>query len=171
MWQEAFAIGQELVPDVRAADPGEVLVAAGVATRRAFVRHGLLAQHLAEIPEIDQRLVDNLSLLSDAFERVGLRGDAAAVAFHTYASYVIGSTLFVTIRAVAGPPAIAEADPGDPSSDTRAALRRMMVVSAADPQRDEELFAHGLRQLVARDHAVASSSSSAAQRAAIASAS
>jgi AcrR family transcriptional regulator len=149
VWQEAFEIGLELVPDVRAVAPDEVLVAAGLATRRAFVRHGLLAQHLAEIPEVGQRMFSNLSLLASAFERVGLEGDAAAVAFHTYASYVIGSTLFVTIRAVAGVPAFDDPDPEDPSSDTQAALQQMMILSATDPQRDEDLFVHGLRAIVA----------------------
>jgi AcrR family transcriptional regulator len=148
VWQEAFLIGVELVPSVRNATPEEILVAAGLATRRAFGRHGLLAQHLAEIPEIGERMVNNLALMADAFERLGLHGDAAAEAFHTYASYVIGSTLFVTIRAVAGAPDIAETDPDEPNADTRAALRRMMIVSATDPQRDEELFVKGLRRIV-----------------------
>jgi AcrR family transcriptional regulator len=148
VWAEAFQIGVELVPDLRAAGPDEVLVVAGLATRRAFVRHGLLAQHLAEIPEIGERMVGNLSLLADAFERLGLQGEDAAAAFHTYASYVIGSTLFVTIRAVSGPPAVAAPDPGEPDG-TRAALQRMMRVSAVDPERDEELFVAGLRKVVA----------------------
>lgn len=149
VWTEAFHIGVELVPDLRAAAPDEVLVAAGLATRRAFVRHGLLAQHLAEIPEVGQRMVSNLSLLAGAFERLGLHGEDAAAAFHTYASYVIGSTLFVTIRAISGAPKLGEPDPSEPNADTRDALQRMMIVSATDPQLDEELFVGGLRQVVA----------------------
>lgn len=149
VWTEAFHIGIELVPDARAVTPDEILVTAGLATRRAFVRHGLLAQHLAEIPEIGQRMVSNLSLLADAFERLGLHGEEAAAAFHTYASYVVGSTLFVTIRAVSGAPRLDEPDPTEPNADTRAALQRMMIVSATDPQLDEDLFVRGLRQLVA----------------------
>jgi AcrR family transcriptional regulator len=149
VWAEAFQLGVELVPDAGEAPPADVLVAAGLATRRAFVRHGLLAQHLAEIPEIGQRMVNHLSLLADAFERLGRHGDDAAAAFHTYASFVIGSTLFVTIRAVSGAPKIADPDPQAPNADTRAALQRMMIVSAQDPERDEELFVRGLRQIVA----------------------
>lgn len=149
VWQEAFQIGAQLVPNLSDVTPEELLVAAGLATRRAFVRHGLLAQHLAETPEMGERMAHNLSLMAGAFERLGLTGEDAAVAFHTYASYVIGSTLFVTMRAVAGPPRIADPDPDAPNADTRAALQRMMRVSATDPERDEELFVHGLRQVVA----------------------
>lgn len=149
VWAEAFGIAVELLPDLLEAEPTEVLVTAGLATRRAFLRHGLLAQHLAEIPEVGERMVNNLTLLADAFERAGLTGEAAGVAFHTYASYVIGSTLFVTIRGLSGAPQMDEVDPDDPHATTRAALRRMMFVSATDPARDEELFVHGLRQIIA----------------------
>jgi AcrR family transcriptional regulator len=149
VWNEALQIGVELVPEIRKVTPEELLVAAGLATRRAFVRHGLLAQHLAEIPEIGERMVNNLTLLASAFERLGLQGDDAAAAFHTYASYVIGSTLFVTIRAVSGPPVIADAAPDAPNADTHAALQHMIVVSATHPERDEELFVRGLRVIIA----------------------
>jgi AcrR family transcriptional regulator len=149
VWAEAFQNAVDLIPDRRAIEPTEVLVFAGLATRRAFMRHGLIVQHLAEIPEIGERMVNNLSLLSDAFERVGLAGEAAAEAFHTYASYVIGSTLFVTIRGISGAPKIQEPAPDEPGAGTRAALQRVMVVSATDPARDEELFVQGLRKIVA----------------------
>ena len=149
VWAEAFRNAMELIPDPQAMDPGDVLVSAGLATRRAFSSHGLLVQHLAEIPEVGERMVHNLSLLADAFERAGLHGDDAAQAFHTYASFVIGSTLFVTIRAISGAPDVDEPSPDEPHGDTRAALQRMMVLSATDPQRDEELFLRGLREIVA----------------------
>lgn len=149
VWAEAFQNAVELMPDLRKVEPGEVLVCAGLATRRAFTRHGLLVQHLAEIPEVGERMVNNLSLLADAFERVGLSGEDAAAAFHTYASYVIGSTLFVTIRGISGAPKIQEPAPDEPNAGTRAALQRVMIVSATDPERDEELFVQGLRQIVA----------------------
>ena len=148
VWAEAFQYAVELIPDPRRTDPEEVLVLAGLATRRAFSRHGLIVQHLADIPEVGERMVNNLSLLAEAFERAGLEGEAAAEAFHTYASYVIGSTLFVTIRAISGPPKVQDPPPDEPGATTRAALQRMMVLSATDPQRDEELFLRGLRQFV-----------------------
>jgi AcrR family transcriptional regulator len=150
VWQEALAIGLELVPDPRAIGADELLVFAGLATRRAFARHGLLALHLAEIPEIGDRMVSNLSLLAEAFDALGVHGEAAAEAFHTYASYVIGSTLFVTIRIASGPPEIDNTgDPADPHGDTRSALQWMMRVSALDPDHDETLFVGGLRKIVA----------------------
>jgi AcrR family transcriptional regulator len=150
VWQEALAIGIELVPDPEAMGPDELLVQAGLATRRAFARHGLLALHLADIPEIGERMVSNLSLLADAFDALGLHGEAAAAAFHTYASYVIGSTLFVTIRMASGGPEIDDGDgPDTPYEDTRSALQRVMRVSALDPTHDETLFLQGLRTIVA----------------------
>jgi AcrR family transcriptional regulator len=150
VWQEAFEIGAGLVPDPQAIGADELLVRAGLATRRAFARHGLLALHLAEIPEIGERMVSNLSLLADAFDALGLHGEAAAEAFHTYASYVIGSTLFVTIRIASGPPELdAGEDRDDTRDDTRAALQWMMRVSALDPEHDEKLFVQGLRTIVA----------------------
>ena len=87
--------------------------------------------------------------LKIANDYLGLHGDDAAQAFHTYASFVIGSTLFVTIRAISGAPDVDEPSPDEPHGDTRAALQRMMVLSATDPQRDEELFLRGLREIVA----------------------
>ena len=149
VWAEAFQNAVDLIGDIRERDPGEVLVLAGLAVRRAFSRHGLLIQHLAEIPEVGERMMTNLSLLAGAFERIGLKGEEAAAAFHTFASYVIGSTLFVTMREISGPPKIPEPGPDDAHADTRAALQRMMVVSATDPERDEELFVEGLRRIVA----------------------
>jgi len=150
VWHEAFQIGLQILPDLAAVEPADVLVAGGLATRRAFVRHGLLAKHLAETPEVGGTLVDGLAVLAGTFEQLGLRGEAAAEAFHTYASFVIGSTLFVTTRIVAGPQHPVEPiDPGTPAADTRAALQQMMRISATDPQRDEELFVAGLRRVIA----------------------
>lgn len=92
VWAEAA----DRIPDARSTDAAELLVAAGLATRRAFVGHGMLAQHLAQTPRIGERMVERLPPLADAFGRLGLEGEDAAVAFHTYASYVIGSTLLAT---------------------------------------------------------------------------
>ncbi len=61
---------------------------------------------------------------------------------------MIGATLFATIRAVSGPPAIERPEPEEPLGGTRAALQEMMRLSPVDPAREEALFAQGLRRLV-----------------------
>jgi AcrR family transcriptional regulator len=147
VWTEALALGMVLVPDPAAAEPAEVLVAAGLATRRAFVAHPGAAAHLAATTESSQRLNENLELLAGTFARLGLTGDEAAVAFHTYASFTIGSVLFVTARAVAGPTTQDRQAPGRPVAARD--LTGMIRLSFEDPRRDEELFELGLRRLVA----------------------
>ncbi len=146
VWQEAFLEGLRLVPDPLTADPVDVLVAAGLATRRAFVAHPGLAPHLAATTEAGDRLARNLSLLAQAFERLGLTGDAAAAAFHAYASHTIGSVLFATAR-------FAGEQHTEPAADAAAPpvsrpFEEVLRLSVVDPVRDEELFVLGLRRLV-----------------------
>jgi AcrR family transcriptional regulator len=147
VWAQAEALGAQLVPDPAAADPAEVLVAAALATRRAFVAHPAVAAHLAATPEAGARLNRNLELLAGTFTRLGLTGPQAAAALHAYASFTIGSMLFATARLAAGPstPDGAASAPPEPADD----LTRMVRRSFADPARDEELFELGLRRLIA----------------------
>jgi AcrR family transcriptional regulator len=156
VWAEAAGIGLELVTDLRTTPPEEVLLAAGLATRRAFVRHHRLASYLASTTA-SERITDNLAVIAGAFERLGLRGEAAAEAFHAYASFTIGSILILTARLTLGEERGGDARPapGAPAGEaagedaTRAALEAMTRMSVADPARDEELFVRGLRRLVA----------------------
>ena len=145
VWAQALAIGMDLIPDPAAADPAEVLVAAGIATRRAFVAHPAAAVHLVATTESSARLNDNLELLAGTFGRLGLSGEEAAAAFHTYASFTIGSVLFVTARMAAGPTA---PDRRAPEPAPAQELTDMIRLSFEDPQRDAELFERGLRRLV-----------------------
>ena len=164
VWQEATEEFLRLTPDPFSADPVEALVAAGIATRRAFGGHHRVAPYLAATPHDSEFQIAQLALLAALFERLGLEGDAAGEAFHTYASYTIGATIFAATRRIANeelesnaqsPGAAFDAESGrEPrrrrrsSDDTRHALHEMMDVSTLDPDRDEELFAAGLRQLV-----------------------
>ncbi len=156
VWQEAAVEGLTLLADPFSSEPAEVLVVAGLATRRAFTRHYRVAPNLAATPTAHAVLVANLSLLADAFERLGLSGRAAGVAFHAFGSYVIGSVLFVAARRraaesfdVGAEPLPVEPGPdGGSSEETRQQLHAMLDLSFTDPERDEELFVLGLRRLV-----------------------
>lgn len=160
VWQEATRDVVELLPDTFETEPVELLVTAGVATRRAFLRHYRIAPYVATRPEPDSVLANVFALISAALERLGLEGDEAAACFHTYASLTLGAVIFAATRKIAddelgivhgdepyrSEPGADEASHS--SADTRAAIDELMDLSAIDPQRDEDLFAAGLRRLV-----------------------
>jgi hypothetical protein len=125
---------------------------------------------MAATPKDDQPLVAIVALMANLFERLGLNADKAAAAFHTYASFTIGSTLFAATRRItmeaaeaedsAGAPAQRPRSNGTPTADgitpsgassngIHHALDEMMDLSITDPVRDEELFVEGLRRLIA----------------------
>ena len=95
-------------------------------------------------------------------ERMGLDPERAAAAFHAYASYTIGATLFAATRRIANDQ-LAEA--GRQSERyhsepdlfmarqsrvaTRDAIDEVVDVSTIDPDRDEQLFVTDLRALIA----------------------
>lgn len=165
VWNEVTEEGYAMIPDPFAADPADVLVAAGIATRRVWHRHYRLAPAMAATPESTEFLTNTLALMANVFERLGLPGESAGACFHTYASFTLGSVLFSVARRLANEhlegeegeiPASdrfrSEYDPasaGLSSEATRLALDEVMDVSASDPVRDEELFANGLRRLIA----------------------
>ena len=163
VWLEIPRDSFAAVGDGFEGDPVEILVASGLATRRAFSRHHLIAPYMAGTPQPDAIRGATLTLVADLLERLGLRGEDAAAAFHAYASYVIGAALFVAVRRTADQklarfePAGQERfrtppDPGAPrtaSAETRHALDDVMDISTVDPDRDEALYVQGLRRLVA----------------------
>jgi AcrR family transcriptional regulator len=130
VWSEVVAEGSELVPDPLEEDPVEVLVGGAKATRSVWTRHHRLAPYMTATPASSDSLTRALAVFANAFERLGLEGEQAGAAFYTYASYMIGSVLLA-------------------SESTRRSLDQVMAVSAVDPARDEELFARGLRKLIA----------------------
>jgi AcrR family transcriptional regulator len=161
VWFEAMSELLSLVPAPLEADPSEVLVATGVASRRAWLAHYRLSPYLAANPDGNEFTRQALGLMANLFERFGLEGERAAAAFHGYSSFMIGSVLFAAGRRAAddrlarGGEAGAglQAEPSEPtaarsSERTRRALDEMIGLSVADPERDEELYAEALRRLV-----------------------
>jgi AcrR family transcriptional regulator len=158
VWEEATRDFLSVFPDPYNEDPAEVLVAAGIATRRAFGRHYRIAPFLAASPETTEFMTELLGLLAVVFERLGLRGEDTSVSFHTYTSFTIGAVLFAATRRVANEqlgiarkpsrPRHHGGDAPKPQSDARRALDDAIDVPAIDPARDEELFAAGLRRVI-----------------------
>ena len=158
VWEEATRDFLSVCPDPYNDDAAEVLVTAGIATRRAFGRHYRIAPFLAASPETTEFMTELLGLLAVVFERLGLRGEDASVSFHTYASFTIGAVLFAATRRVAseqlgitgkpGRPRPRDGDAPKPQAGARRAFDDAIDVPATDPARDEALFAAGLRRLI-----------------------
>ncbi len=162
VWDQATTELLELVPMPFDAKPAEVLVAAGIATRRAWLAHFRLAPYMAATPESNEFVTNALGLLANVLERMGLEGDRAAAALHTYSSFMIGAVLFAAARCTANEQLAASGNGrsrqrfearsssvGDTSEGTRASIVAVMDISVTDPERDEKLFAEGLERLVA----------------------
>jgi AcrR family transcriptional regulator len=162
VWDQATTELLELVPMPFDADPSEVLVASGIATRRAWLAHFRLAPYMAATPESNEFITNALGLLANVLERMGLEGDRAATALHTYSSFMIGAVLFAAARRAANEQLEANGNgrsredflprsssAGGSTEGTRASIAEVMEVSMADPEQDEKLFAEGLERLVA----------------------
>ncbi len=161
VWLEAMTELLALLPEPLEADPVEVLVASGVATRRAWLRHAELSPYLAASPEGGEFNRNALRLMAHLFTRMGLRGDHAGAAFHAYATFMIGSVIFAAGRRAADsrlaregrrePAAVDRDRPGEPRAGdpTGDSLAEMMDVSVVDPDRDERLYEDALHRLVA----------------------
>ena len=161
VWWEATSGLLELTPEPFEADPTEVLVNTGLASRRAWLAHYRLAPYLAASPEVNDFTRDALGLMSGVFEKLGLRGEEAAAAFHIYAAFMIGAVLFTASRQTANEQLADEtgevrfriehtpAAENRSRRETRKAFDETIGLAVADPIADEELFAQGLRKLVA----------------------
>lgn len=162
VWDEALIELLRLVSNPFAADPVETLVATGLATRRAWFAHHRLSHYMAATPGAQQWRSDAISLMAAVFENLGLNAEEAGVAFHSYATFMIGAVLYAAANRSANEQlAAGERDPQhrfaaqpvamwtEYSSDaTRESLATVTEVSVVDPALDEELFVHGLRRLV-----------------------
>ena len=157
-WAEATTRLLELIPKPFEAEPEDVLVATGVATRRTWQRHAYLASYMAASPESNDFTGNALALMANLFERLGLDREEAAACFHTYASFMIGAVLFTATRKVADEQLAApgsnllrfrsRAGATTSRRSNREMRRAMDEVMDLDDQHDEELFARGLRRLV-----------------------
>ena len=160
-WMEATRRLLEEIPRPLEGDPEEVLVATGVATRRTWLAHNRLAAYMAASPESNEFTARAIGLMGSMFERLGLDGDDAAAAFHTYSTFMIGAVLFAAARKTANDQLAADASDSYPpvrfesgpaagaDGRTRSSIDAVIDVSVSDPERDEELFVLGLRRLVA----------------------
>ena len=137
-------------------------MAAGIATRRAWLAHYRVAPYMAATPESNEVLTNALGLMAAVLERMGLKGERAAEALHTYSSFMIGAVLFAAARRAANEQLSEPANgrpgkrfltrpgaaAGQSSKPTKLSIDEIMDVSIVDPARDEQLFADGLRRLV-----------------------
>ncbi|HEY2052929.1 MAG TPA: TetR/AcrR family transcriptional regulator [Solirubrobacterales bacterium] len=160
VWGEAMANLLELVPRPFEADPREVLVATGLASRRAWLAHFRVCPYLAASPEGDDFTREALGTMAVLFEALGLEGDEAAAAFYAYGTFMLGSILFAATRLIANEqldergaggvvrtehrPAMARRS----GEATRRSLDHILGVSVTDPAEDEDLFVGALRGLV-----------------------
>jgi AcrR family transcriptional regulator len=164
VWQEVNEEGYAMVPDPFTAEPGDVLVAASLATRRVWLRHRRLAPYMAATPDASEFMGNAMAVLASVFERLGHPGDDAAARFHTYASLTLGSTMFAAARLNASDDLDlskegnkpgrfrSEPDQGTPSrasEETRTAIDSVVDVSVFDPERDEQMYVEGIRRLIA----------------------
>lgn len=152
VWGEVAHDFLAAIPDPLDADPVEVLVTAGLVTRRTFGRHYRIAPFLAASPEPNDFVTEVLGMLGVVFERLGLEGEEAAVSFYAYASFVIGTVLFAATRRIAneqlGIRGKEDRAGRRPGAGARLALDDAIDLPSRDPALDEELFATGLRRLV-----------------------
>ena len=160
IWQEAANAVLARIPDPFSAEPRDVLFAAGIETRRAFWRHPRAAQHVAADWNPSDAFTMVLGLLANLFERLELTDARFEEAFHGYSSFVLGSVMLGAARNTAWARRPEEQSPPfDPaydaestshsSEDGRQRINAIMSLSAVDPARDEELFAQGLRRVIA----------------------
>lgn len=163
VWDEALIELLRLVSDPFEAEPVETLVAVGLATRRAWFAHHRLSRYMAATPRVRQWRSDAISLMAALLEKLGLRGEEAGVAFHAYATFMVGAVLYAAANRTANEQLASgeedahatslsqpEAAWTEYSSDeTRQSLASVSEVSMVDPELDEKLFVHGLRRLIA----------------------
>ena len=101
VWREILGDIFDRTGDPFTADPVDVLVAAGEATRSAFGRHYAIAPYMAATPASDELSAGTLAIVANVFERFGLKGQDAAEAFHAYSSFTFGTALFSANRIAA----------------------------------------------------------------------
>ena len=85
------------------------------------------------------------------FERLGLSGEDAGVAFHGYATFMVGAVLYAAVNRTANQQLTGDGDPGqrlgprpepawaeNSGDETRRSLDTVSHFSILDPERDED---------------------------------
>ena len=155
IWGQSFTNLLELVPKPLEADPADVLVAVGLATRRTWVEHHRVGRYMAATPQPSDFMSNSLRMFATLFETLGLHGEQAAAAFHAYATYMFGSTMYATARLTAdtqlqGATSTRRANQprGDTPEPASASIEQIPYLSVVDPAHDDELYEQGLRHLI-----------------------
>lgn len=162
VWREILAETSEKVGNPFEADPVEVLTTIGMSTRRAFIRHYSITPYMAAVPRSDELAAAAMAIFANVFERLGVSGAEAGEAFHGYASYCIGTALYAASRLSAneelgsGKPGHEQLEEfrrsagieGTSSEETRVSIDAILDISEVDPERDDELFEAGLKQML-----------------------
>ena len=144
VWEEATAETLRLVPKPLEEPPTKVLVAVGIATRRAWLEHNRLAPYMAASPAPTEFTRNALELMKNLFGRLDLEPGMLDSAFHSYSSFMIGAVLFAAARKTAD-----ERLGRDAIAWEEGSLGQLSGISSTDPARDEKLFAIGLERLIA----------------------
>ena len=162
VWTEVLEQTAAEVGNPLEADPRETLTVVGLRARRSFLRHHRITPYMAAIPRSDELSAGGIALFANLFERLGVSGDEAGDAFHYYASYCFGNALFAASRLNAN----RELGPEHPGHEelerlrseagvqhtskqqTRAAIDAILDLSEVDPERDEQLFLEGIKQIL-----------------------
>lgn len=157
VWEEATGDVVELLGDPFETAPEDLLITAAIASRRAFMRHYRIAPYASATPGDSPAIANIVALVASVLEQLGLSPDEAVAAFHAYASFTFGGIVFAATRQIAhdelGVIAPFSSTPGEreanlSSAPVRTALDGVFDLSTRDPERDEELFAEGLRRLI-----------------------
>jgi AcrR family transcriptional regulator len=156
VWAEAAAEFLVLLTERPSTDPADTMVKAGLATRRAFTLHHRVAPFIAATPDMTSFSSAAVNMMGDLLEQMDLTPEQGAAAFHSYASFTVGSVLFSALRRITNEAlkATTADEAAEPDSVyLPSAMRRQLIevtnVASTDPARDEELFVDGLRRLVA----------------------
>ncbi len=124
VWGEAMANLLEMIPQPLEADPREVLVATGLASRRAWLAHFRICPYLAASPEGGENFTSEaIGAMAALFEGLGLEGDEAAAAFYAYGTFMLGSILFAATRLIANEQLAQRGKGGPVRTEHRPAMR------------------------------------------------
>jgi TetR/AcrR family transcriptional regulator, tetracycline repressor protein len=159
VWRESWRELQRLLSERRASDSVEVLVSIGLATRRAWLSHYRVGRYLAATPDANPVTAGSVELMANVLIGLGVEGEEAARAFHSFASFMVGAVLLAAERKAAdeqlklaggersGSEPVPRAAPG-PSEPKPLSIEQIVDLSTADPALDEALFEDGLRRLI-----------------------
>jgi TetR/AcrR family transcriptional regulator, tetracycline repressor protein len=162
VWREAWRELQRLLSELPVPDSVEVLVSIGVATRRAWLSHYRVGRYLVATPDANPVTTGSVELMANVLKGLGVEGEDAARAFHSFASFMVGAVLLAAERKAADEQLELAAGSNrrrtdgkrtsaagpNPREPTPLSIEQIVDLSTTDPALDEALFEEGLRRLV-----------------------